>query len=125
LWSDPYWLHLGYPIIRYARILASSVNLIFRYRFHVLNDALRESISSHIARLLKQERERQKLSLNALAQKAGLARQTVAFIEREVQSPSFDTLLRIAFALDIRLEDVVSRAHKCAKKDNASSMLRR
>jgi len=90
----------------------------------VPNDRLRDAISSHVSRLLKEEREKQKLSLNALAQKAGLARQTVAFIEREVQSPSFDTLLRIAFALNIRLEDVIARAHQCAKKESPSRILR-
>jgi transcriptional regulator with XRE-family HTH domain len=82
----------------------------------VPNNKLRETISSHVARLLKEEREKQKLSLNSLAQKAGLARQTIAFIEREVQSPSFDTLLRITFALNLELEEIIALARKRAKK---------
>jgi DNA-binding XRE family transcriptional regulator len=100
----------------YASILAYVVNYIFGYPFHVSNDKLREAISSHVARLLKEERQRQKVSLNGLAQKAGLARQTIAFIEREVQSPSFDTLLRITFALNLELEEIIALARKRAKK---------
>jgi len=41
------------------------------------------------------------LSLNKLARNAGLAGQTISFIEREVQSPTVDTLLRITPALKL------------------------
>lgn len=84
------------------------------------NENLREAVSSHVARLLKEERENQKLSLKSLARKAGLARQTITFIEQEVQSPSFDTLLRITSALNVDLAKIIARAQKSAKRKPAS-----
>jgi transcriptional regulator with XRE-family HTH domain len=80
-----------------------------------VTDKLREAISARIACLLKEEREKQGLSLNKLAKDAGLARQTISFIEREVQSPSVDTLLRITSALKVDLEKIIARARKHAE----------
>jgi transcriptional regulator with XRE-family HTH domain len=75
---------------------------------------LRESICSHIAGLLKEERERQKLSLNHISAKAGLNRQTVTFIEKEDRTPTIDTLLRLTEALGLDLEDVIRNARRLA-----------
>jgi transcriptional regulator with XRE-family HTH domain len=69
---------------------------------------------SEIARLLKQERLRQKLSLNLISSKAGLSRQTVSFIENEERTPTVDTLLRLTSVLEIKLEDLIRRARKYA-----------
>ena len=54
------------------------------------------------------------LSLNLLAQRAGLARQTISYIEKEVQSPSLDTLLRITAVLGVKLEKLIAEARKRA-----------
>lgn len=80
------------------------------------NDALRNAISFHVARLLKEEREERGLSLNILAQKAGLSRQAVSYIEQQVQSPSLDTLLRLTLALDVELAEIIKRAKRAAVK---------
>ncbi len=85
------------------------------------NDKLRDAISSHVVLILKEEREKQKLSLNRLAQKAGIARQTIGYVEGEVQSPSLDTMLRIALALDVDLAKIIARAQKRASKKSALS----
>jgi len=82
----------------------------------VPDDKLREAVSSHLARLLKEEREKQKVSLQALARKAGLARQTITFIETEMQSPTFDTMFRISSALNVDLAKLIGRAQKRASK---------
>jgi len=82
----------------------------------VPDDKLREAVSSHLARLLKEEREKRKVSLQALARKAGLARQTITFIETETQSPTFDTMFRITSALDVDLAKLIGRAQKRASK---------
>ena len=79
-------------------------------------DNLREAINSHVADILKEQRDKQKLSLGRLARRAGLARQTIAFVEHKVQSPSLDTLLRIAFALEVDLAKIIARAQKNAPK---------
>ncbi len=71
-----------------------------------------EEISSAVARLLKEKREKRGLSLNVLAQRAGLARQTVSYIEQEVQSPTLDTLLRITSVLEVDLDKLIAKARK-------------
>jgi transcriptional regulator with XRE-family HTH domain len=75
-------------------------------------DALRKRMSSEIARLLKEERLRQNLSLGVLSQRAGLNRQTVSFIEQEARNPTIDTLLRLTDVLGIRLEELIKTARK-------------
>ena len=79
-------------------------------------EILRTRICSEIARLLKEERLQQKLSLNLLSARAGLNRQTVSFVEGEERMPTVDTLLRISDALDIKLEDVIAKARKRASR---------
>jgi DNA-binding XRE family transcriptional regulator len=103
----------------YVRILASLVNLIFRYFFPVPNVKLTDAISSHVAAVLKEEREKRALSLKMLARKAGVSRQTISYVEQEVQSPSLDTLLRITSALDVDLAKIIARAQKRALKKAA------
>lgn len=61
---------------------------------------------------LHQERMRQKLSLHTVAERAGLSRQMVSFVEQERRHPTLDTLLRICDALGLQLEDVLSEARK-------------
>ncbi len=73
-----------------------------------------EALSSEVARLLKEERKKRGLSLNILAQDAGLSRQTVSYVEQEVQNPTLDTLLRITSVMSIRLEDLLAQARKRA-----------
>ena len=73
-----------------------------------------ELICSHAARLLKEARNERGLSLNLLAQKAGLSRQTITFIEQELRTPNLETLLRIAAALEIDLETIIAGARKSA-----------
>lgn len=97
-------------------ILASSVKHLLRYFFHVPVAKLNDDISSQVACLLKEEREKRGLSLNLLAQKAGLSRQTVSYVEQEVQNPTLDTLLRITSVLEVDLEKIISKARKAAAK---------
>jgi transcriptional regulator with XRE-family HTH domain len=73
-----------------------------------------DAISSEVARLLKEEREKRRLSLNVLAQKAGVSRQTISYVEKEAQNPTLDTLLRITTVLGVDLEQIISRARKLA-----------
>ena len=77
-------------------------------------DTLREGICSEIARLLKEERLRQKLSLNLLTARAGLSRQTLSFIEAGERTPTIDTLLRLTEALGVKLEDLIRKARQRA-----------
>lgn len=100
----------------HVSILASLVNLFFRYWFGVSSDPASEAISFQVAVILKEEREKRGLSLKVLARQSGISRQTISYIEQEVQSPSLDTLLLITFALKVDLAKIISKAQKRAAK---------
>ncbi|HTV41497.1 MAG TPA: helix-turn-helix transcriptional regulator [Candidatus Sulfotelmatobacter sp.] len=78
-----------------------------------------ENISSEVARLLKEEREKRQISLNLLAQKAGVNRQSVAFIEQGLRNPTLNTLFRLTLALEVEPEDIIGRARKLAAKKHS------
>jgi transcriptional regulator with XRE-family HTH domain len=82
----------------------------------VPNDKLIDATSSHLAAVLKEEREKHNFSLKFLAKKSGISRQTISYSEQEVQSPSVDTLLRITSALGVDLAKIIARAQKRASK---------
>jgi len=75
-----------------------------------------ERICARVAVILRDARERQKMSLNSLAQQAGLSRQTIRFIETEQRSPTLMTLLRISAVLGLKIENVIARARKPGSK---------
>jgi transcriptional regulator with XRE-family HTH domain len=85
------------------------------YGFGVRVDHVRETICVQVAELLKKERQKHGLSLNALAQRAGLSRQSIRFVEQGLRSPTLDTLLRITTALGVDLERIIARARKAVK----------
>lgn len=65
-----------------------------------------------MARLLREERTKQQLSLNELARRAGLSQQMVSYVEREMRTPTLETLLRLADALEIDLWKLIRKASK-------------
>jgi transcriptional regulator with XRE-family HTH domain len=91
------------------------LQIIFRYFFRVAKN-MRESVCSQVARLLREERERQKMSMTVLAERAGLSQQSISYIERGMRIPNLDTLLRITGVLKIELGDVIKRACSAAEK---------
>jgi transcriptional regulator with XRE-family HTH domain len=77
---------------------------------------LPQIICSEVAKSLREERERQGLSMNSVAQKAGLSQQMLSYVEREMRNPTLDTLLRIALVLKVDLGRVISKAEKHSSK---------
>ena len=73
-----------------------------------------EAISLQVIRLLKAEREKRGISMNLLAQKAGVSRQTVALIEQGLRNPTMNTLFRLTSALEVEPEKIIARARKLA-----------
>jgi transcriptional regulator with XRE-family HTH domain len=65
-----------------------------------------------VIRLLREERERRKLSKYMLAQKSGLSPQMISYVEREMRNPTLETVLRIAEALEVDLSDLITEARK-------------
>jgi transcriptional regulator with XRE-family HTH domain len=84
------------------------------YGFSVPVNRVPEAISLQVVRLLKAEREKRGISLNLLAQKAGVNRQTVAFIEQGLRNPTMNTLFRLTSALEVEPEKIIARARKLA-----------
>ena len=80
------------------------------------SERVRQSVSSNVARLLRQERERQGISMTSLAEKAGLSQQMVSYVERELRNPTLDTLLRITDALGVELSTLIKRAETAHRK---------
>ena len=93
-----------------------AVNLCLDYDLKVRKNHFRESVVSNVISLLREERERQGLSMNVVAQRCGLSHSIVSLVERDLRNPTLDTLLRMAEALDIDLGDVIKKARVLAKK---------
>ena len=84
------------------------------FGFGVPVNRMPEAISLQVIRLLKAEREKRGISLNLLAQKAGVNRQTVAFVEQGLRNPTLNTLFRLTAALEVEPEKIIARARKLA-----------
>jgi transcriptional regulator with XRE-family HTH domain len=67
-------------------------------------------VALQVAQLLRDERIRQKASMDELAIKAGLSQPMISYVERGLRNPTLDTLLRIAAALDVDLSRLIKRA---------------
>jgi len=80
----------------------------------------REAIAREVIRIMAEERVKQSVSMNVLAQKAGLSQSTISLIERDLRSPSLDTLLRMADVLAVRLGDVLLQAEKSVRTPRPS-----
>ena len=78
----------------------------------VSSDHRHQIVCHRVAELLRHERERRKLSMNEVAQRAGLSQQMISYVEREMRNPTLETLLRIASALEIDLADIISKASR-------------
>ncbi len=78
----------------------------------MLNAAKRAAVCAEVAKLLRQERQKQKLSMTYVASKAGLSQQMVSYVERGIRNPTLETLLRITSALEIDLAILIRKASK-------------
>ena len=76
----------------------------------------REAVISNVIRLLREKREERGLSMNVVAQRAGLSHSIVSLVERDLRNPTLDTLLRIAEAVEMDLGEVITQARKIASQ---------
>jgi transcriptional regulator with XRE-family HTH domain len=67
-------------------------------------------VALQVAQSLRDERIRQKVSMDQLAAKSGLSQPMISYVERGLRNPTLDTLLRIAIALDVDLWKLLKRA---------------
>jgi transcriptional regulator with XRE-family HTH domain len=78
----------------------------------VVNNKTRDALCSAVAKLFKEERLRQKLSMNRVAERAGLSYQMVSYVEREMRNPTLETMFRIVSALNLNLSEIIAQAEK-------------
>ena len=79
-----------------------------------MSDKLVEVIHSNVIRLLREERLKRRISITALAERAGLSQAMVSFVESESRKPTLDTLLRLTRALKVDLATIIRRATQAA-----------
>ncbi|MCL6596983.1 MAG: helix-turn-helix domain-containing protein [Firmicutes bacterium] len=72
----------------------------------------RDSLSQSVGIVLREARVKAGLSQEALADRAGVDRTFVGRIENGKQSPTLDTLARMAQALGLRPSEVLRQAEK-------------
>jgi len=73
-------------------------------------------ISAEVVRLLRQERERRKLSCYAIAQRSGVSQSMLSLVERGLRNPTLELLLKIADGIEIDLAAVLKKAQKSPSK---------
>lgn len=86
----------------------------------MLSEEKIKEVSKAVAQVIQRKREAANLSKNALAQKAGIAVQTVLFIENGVNSPSLTTLVRICEALGTSVDAIYQEAIKITNPEEIS-----
>lgn len=75
-----------------------------------------QAVAARVAAVLRKERMRQELSMNAVGARAGLSQQMVSYVERGLRNPTLDTLLRLTHALGISLTEVLAAALREPRK---------
>jgi transcriptional regulator with XRE-family HTH domain len=86
------------------------------YFLCVASNKSQEAVCARVAQILRQEREQRGLSMNLVAERAGLSQQMVSYVERQMRNPTLETLLRIAAAMEIDPVEVLRQAIQTAKK---------
>lgn len=76
----------------------------------VPSDKKYKSICQAVASLLREERERQGMSMTTLSRISGLSQQMVSYVERGLRTPTLETLLRISDALSVNLASIIDQA---------------
>jgi transcriptional regulator with XRE-family HTH domain len=78
----------------------------------VSKDDHRDEICAEVVQLLIQERKRQGISGNVVAEKSGLSQSLISSLETNPWNPTLDTLLRIGDVLKVDVGEIISQARK-------------
>lgn len=81
-----------------------------------------EAVSGYLARNLKQLRESRGLTQSQIAQHAGVPRATWAHLESGLANPTLSVLIRVAEALQVRLEELLEPPRSNAKLYRAQTL---
>jgi transcriptional regulator with XRE-family HTH domain len=78
----------------------------------VLGQKACRNLCAEVVRLLHEERQRRKISKYTIGERSGLSQQMVGYVERGMRNPSFETIMRMADALEVDLEKIIARARR-------------
>lgn len=81
-----------------------------------------EAIRKEIVRLLREERERRKLSNYAVAQRSGVSESMLSLVERGLRNPTMELVLRVADGIGANLPDLISKATATISKERARTI---
>jgi transcriptional regulator with XRE-family HTH domain len=84
-----------------------------------------EAVRHEIIRLLKEERERRKLSKYSVSQRSGVSESMLSLVERGLRNPTMELMLRIADAIGADLALLVKKAIKSVPKQHGVENSRR
>jgi transcriptional regulator with XRE-family HTH domain len=88
------------------------VNHFGKYFEPVLKQSTVQAFCAAISEALKEARLRKKLSMSAVAERAGISQQMVSYVERGIRKPTVDTVFRISVALEVDLGRIIKSATK-------------
>jgi predicted transcriptional regulator len=98
----------------YSNVLGQFVNEVFVF-VSVNTEKQRAQILNEVAKILGEEREAKGLSMTYLAERSGLSRAMISFVEKNHRNPTLDTLLRMTDVLEIDVTVLIRRAQKRAR----------
>lgn len=75
-----------------------------------------QAIVAHVSKAIAEERVRQGLSMNRLAEATGLSLTMVSYVERGLRNPTLDTLLRLTDALGLDLGLMIQQAAQIVRR---------
>jgi transcriptional regulator with XRE-family HTH domain len=82
----------------------------------VPNTGHHEAIRVEIVRLLRQERERRKLSKYVVSKRSGVSQSMLSLVERGLRNPTMELMLRIADGIGVDLSNLVKKAQTTISK---------
>lgn len=97
-------------------IVRCAVKAVVALACRVLDQKQLETIASHVAELLREERQHRHLSMSTVAERAGLSQQMVSYVERGLRNPTLDTLLRMTAAMKLDLAELLAAAQRKARR---------
>jgi transcriptional regulator with XRE-family HTH domain len=69
-----------------------------------------EALTAEIIRLLREERERRKLSKYAVSKRSGVSQSMLSLVERGLRNPTMELMLRVADGIGADLPTVIKKA---------------
>jgi transcriptional regulator with XRE-family HTH domain len=82
----------------------------------VAKDEVYQAVVARVVGALREERKRQRLSMDEVSAQSGLSQSMLSLLERNLRSPTLDSLVRIAAVLKTDLGKEISRATKQANQ---------